>query len=164
MKYDIRGKFGKEINEDYAKIIGKKFVEYTNTKAEKAVVGYDHRLSSPILEKALVSKMNCTVIRLGLCTSPMLYFATKKLEVGNGIMITASHNPHTDNGFKLINDNLPICGRELKNMINGKFIKSQKTKHEVIYNEVKKSYIKDLLREYQCARRLKIYGIQEMPQ
>ena len=59
------------------------------------IVGYDNRLSSPIIEKNLVKGLTdggVDVVRLGLVTTPMYYYAWDKLNIHCGIMITASHN------------------------------------------------------------------------
>ena len=153
--YDIRGRFGREINIDYAKTIGQKFLQYT--KAKNIIIGYDNRFSSPILEKALISGIkNCNIAKLGLCTSPMLYFASKRLKSGAGIMITASHNPIFDNGFKLLNSNLPLCGKELRNMLNTKLYKVKTGDGIVTHKDIAKEYVEDLFIDYTYKKKLRI--------
>ena len=41
------------------------------------------------------------VTDLGLCTTPMVYFFTAEEEFDGSVMITASHNPPSDNGLKV---------------------------------------------------------------
>lgn len=104
-EYDIRGIYESDLNEDVAYTIGKSFGSYMQKKGEvKTVIGHDNRLSSPVLSNALIqgildSGMN--VIDLGLVTTPMYYFSKIHLNISNGIMITASHNPREYNGFKM---------------------------------------------------------------
>ena len=107
-EYDIRGVYDKDLNEDVAFTIGKSFGTYIKRKKiNETIIGYDNRLSSPILANALVKGILSTgvnVINLGLVTTPMYYYARKFFNLETGIMITASHNPKDDNGFKMAFD------------------------------------------------------------
>ena len=102
--YDIRGIYGKDLNEEVAYHIGRAFgSKLRRLQIPKTVVAYDNRLSSVSLEENLVKGiMECGihVIRLGLATTPMCYFAANYLNTNCSIMITASHNPKEYNGFK----------------------------------------------------------------
>ncbi len=97
--YDIRGKYPQEINEELAYKTGRAIVLLL--KSKNIVVGRDCRLSSPSLSKALIQGIidqGCNTIDIGLCSTPMLYFASFK---ENAVMITASHNPKEYNGLKI---------------------------------------------------------------
>jgi len=99
--YDVRGLYGEEINKDVAYNIGRALVVYTGAK--KIAVGIDMRESSPILEVALtegITDQGADVIRLGLSSTPMVYFASWKLAVDAAVVVTASHNPAEYNGMK----------------------------------------------------------------
>lgn len=99
--YDIRGLYGKEIDKDAAYNIGRALVVYTGAK--KIAVGIDMRESSPILEAALIegiTDQGASVVTLGLSSTPMVYFASWKLEVDAAVVVTASHNPAEYNGMK----------------------------------------------------------------
>ncbi len=101
-EYDIRAIYGKELNCDVAYTFGRAFASYIDDS--EIIVGYDNRSSSVALFKALTKGLmdsGCTVINLGLVTTPMYYFAKKLKTVKCGIMITASHNPKEYNGFKI---------------------------------------------------------------
>lgn len=101
-EYDIRGIYGTDLDFDKAYMIGKSFGTYIDEK--KVIVGHDNRLSSPELSEGLIKGLletGINVIDLGLVTTPMYYYAKKKLKIKNGIMITASHNPKEYNGFKI---------------------------------------------------------------
>lgn len=101
-EYDIRGIYNEDLDYDKAYIIGKSFGSYIDEK--EVIIGYDNRLSSPILKSGLIKGLletGTNVIDLGLVTTPMYYYAKKILKIKNGIMITASHNPKEYNGFKI---------------------------------------------------------------
>lgn len=101
-EYDIRGIYNKDIDEDVAYTFGLSFGSYITDK--KVIIGYDNRVSSPIIRDCLVEGLvesGCEVIDLGLVTTPMYYYAKKKNNIESGIMITASHNPKEYNGFKI---------------------------------------------------------------
>lgn len=102
--YDIRGVVPKDINQNTAYLIGKGFgSKLVQLQKDKCVVGYDNRLSSPMLHEALVkgiTECGIDVYDLHLTTTPMYYFACLYLKIDSGVMITASHNPKDENGFK----------------------------------------------------------------
>ena len=105
-EYDIRGIYDSDLNEDVAYTFGKSFGSYIQTKynESRVVVGYDNRLSSPILNEGIIKGLISTgvdVITLGLVTTPMYYYARILYDTPAGIMITASHNPKEYNGFKI---------------------------------------------------------------
>jgi len=73
----------------------------------ESVVGVDGRLSSPVLEHALLSGLmysGCNVRRVGLAPLPVTAYSVKKSRADFGIMITASHNPPQYNGFKVFRE------------------------------------------------------------
>ncbi len=104
-EYDIRGKYPNDLNEDVAYTFGKSYGSYIRKyDSNKVLIGHDNRISSPILHQAVIQGIldsGIDVIDLGLVTTPMYYFARKFLNIPTGIMITASHNPKDDNGFKI---------------------------------------------------------------
>ena len=110
--YDIRGVYGEQLTEDLAYRIGRAFATFLGCK--KVVVGRDMRPhSQPLfdhLAKGLVEQ-GVVVVDLGLCSTPMSYYANGMLGADAGIMITASHNPGKYNGFKLSKEQaIPISG------------------------------------------------------
>jgi phosphomannomutase len=108
--YDIRGVYPKEIDRDTAYYLGRAVVVYTGAK--RVAVGKDVRISSDTLEEYLIrglTDQGADVIKLGLASSPLVYYASGKLDVDVGVNITASHNPAEYNGFKLCRRNaVPI--------------------------------------------------------
>lgn len=103
-EYDIRGIYNEELDDETAYYIGRAFGTNLRRKnIPSTVVAYDNRLSSESLEKELVKGLKDSgikVIRIGLATTPMCYFAANYLNTNCSMMITASHNPKEYNGFK----------------------------------------------------------------
>ncbi|MEG0909570.1 MAG: phosphomannomutase/phosphoglucomutase [Bacilli bacterium] len=102
--YDIRGKYPSEIDESGSYKIGKSYGTILQEKYKKntCIVSYDNRLSSTNLATNLIkgiTSTGCNVINYGLTTTPMNYYG-RYLNQLPGIMVTASHNPKDDNGFK----------------------------------------------------------------
>lgn len=117
--YDIRAVYGQDLNEDIAYTIGLSFGSYIIEKGyKKCIVGHDNRVSSEPLADALLTGITSTgvdIVYLGLCTTPMYYYAQKKLKIDPGIMITASHNPKEYNGFKIAFDDFGnACGQMIQ--------------------------------------------------
>lgn len=122
-EYDIRGVVGKDFDEDFAYDLGRTYVTFMNERAGKKnptlSLGYDARLSSPGIAKALERGMNdagANVIRLGLVTTPISYFSCFNLEVDGGFMVTGSHNPPEYNGFKISFGKTTIYGEDIQEL------------------------------------------------
>ena len=102
--YDIRGKFPDEINRDVAYTIGKAYgTKRLSIGKNKCIVGYDNRESSIELSLSLslgILSTGVDVINLGLVTTPMAIYSKEVLKIPSYVMVTASHNPKDDNGFK----------------------------------------------------------------
>ena len=102
--YDIRGKYPDELNEDGAYVIGRSYGSYLQQKyhTNTCIVSCDNRLSSPSLVASLekgILESGCNIIDYGRTTTPMNYYG-RYLNQMPGIMVTASHNPKDENGFK----------------------------------------------------------------
>jgi phosphomannomutase len=117
-EYDIRGIVGKTLGEEDAYAIGRGFAtQLRRAGGTRAAVGYDGRLSSPMLEAALIRGLTAggiDVVRIGLGPTPMLYYAEATLEVDGGIQITGSHNPADYNGFKMVLQHRPFFGADIQ--------------------------------------------------
>src|SRR5437879_3252759 len=103
--YDIRGRIPDEINDDLAYDIGRAYAAFV--KPKKVAVGYDIRLSSPQLAKALkrgLMDVGVDVLDIGLWGTEGSYFATAAEKLDGGIMVTASHNPPDYNGMKFVRE------------------------------------------------------------
>ena len=163
--YDIRGVVPTEIDENVATLIGKGFATLMSKEGEKTIiVGHDVRLTSESLTNALIEGIISTgmnVIDIGICVTPMTYFAREYLKIKPSIMVTASHNPKEYNGFK-------ICGlgtdtifgdeiQALREFIEkGEFIVSE-NKGTVEKKSLKDAYINDILNKVKLGdRKLKV--------
>ena len=118
-EYDIRGIIGETLGPDDARAIGRGFATLLGKAGgETVAVGYDGRLSSPMLEHALIEGLNAggmDVVRVGMGPTPMLYYAEASMaDVQGGIQITGSHNPANYNGFKLVFQGRPFFGADIQ--------------------------------------------------
>lgn len=161
--YDIRGRVPDQLNEDMAERIGRAYVDVTGAK--KIAVGYDIRLSSPSLAKALIkgiTQAGSDVYDIGLSGTEQIYFATFHYELDGGIAVTASHNPKDYNGMKLVGTNArPISSDngllEIKARVSGDFTNAD-TVGDIQQLDVMQDYIAHLL-TYITGEPLKPYRI-----
>ncbi len=114
--YDIRGLVETEITPDFAFRVGLAFARFLEQEREPAtiVIGEDMRPSSPPLAEAFsagATSNGMDVIRIGLASTDMLYFASGKLNMP-GAMFTASHNPAEYNGIKMCKSGARPIGKE----------------------------------------------------
>lgn len=117
-EYDIRGIVGQTLSPTDALALGRTMGTIAAARGGRiAVVGYDGRHTSPILEEELcrgIASCGMFVLRVGLVPTPGLYFASKVLKADLGIMVTGSHNPSQYNGFKMVLDNKPFYGKDIQ--------------------------------------------------
>ena len=110
--YDVRGKYPAEVNEDLARRLGRAFADHLGNRGAVGI-GWDMRGSSPALAAALSSGLHqggVSTREIGLCTSPCLYYLVGSRGLAGGVMVTASHNPAGDNGFKLCREQVIPVG------------------------------------------------------
>ena len=146
--YDIRGRYPEEINEEFAYKMGLAYGSYIQEKfGEKScVVSHDNRLSSEALSNELIRGLLSTGVNVydyGLITTPMHYYA-RYIEHLFGVMVTASHNPKDDNGFKFSLDHIANArGKMIEDFKeyfkSGKHITGQGT---LFHNSIVDKYIK----------------------
>ncbi len=130
--YDIRGTYPEQLNEENAYLLGRAFVTYL--KCKKVLIGRDARLSSEKLLLSLVegiTDQGADVIDIGLCTTPMLYYAHATHGTRAAIMITASHLGREYNGLKMCKGKDEYIsyhngGKELENIFLKKSFKKAK--------------------------------------
>jgi phosphomannomutase len=115
--YDIRGRVGRDLDAAGARLLGGVYADLARERGLSRVgVSRDGRLTSPAFEAALVDGLvagGLQVVRLGLGPTPRLAFAVGYLGLDGGVMVTASHNPPEDNGFKLLLGAERLHGRAL---------------------------------------------------
>jgi len=111
--YDIRGEAGDiGITPDVAYAIGLAIgSEARDRGITSLVVGRDSRLTGPTIKAAMVAGLletGCDLIDVGTVPTPLVYFATNRLSTNSGVMVTASHNPASHNGFKIVLDGMTL--------------------------------------------------------
>ena len=165
-EYDIRGIVGKTLHSEDALALGKAFGSMVaRAGGKRIVVGFDGRTHSPAFEEALVNGLVSTgaqVERIGLGPTPMLYFAAAHTKADAGIMVTGSHNPSDQNGFKmLIAKHLigggPVYGEAIKKLATiaaaNDFVSGAGSVSAV---DVRELYVARMLQDYQGAKPLNV--------
>jgi phosphomannomutase len=165
-EYDIRGIVGKTLHVKDATALGRAFgTMVVRAGGKNIMVGYDGRTHSPDFEKALVEALASTGLKvqcIGLGPTPMLYYATFHSNASAGIMVTGSHNPSDQNGFKmLIAKHLPgggpVYGDAIKKLADmaakDDFVTGKGTTDKM---DVRDAYVDRLVKDYQSPRPLKV--------
>ena len=160
-EYDIRGIVGGTLHVADARAIGRTFGTLVRRKGGKRVaLGYDGRLSSPELAAACIDGLTSSgvdVVRIGLVSTPMLYFAVWHLEADGGIMITGSHNPPDYNGFKMMMGKKSFFGADIQALgaMAGK-ADWESGQGKVEEQNVLADYAARLLKDVQPGKKLKV--------
>jgi phosphomannomutase len=126
--YDIRGLVDDELSPDFAFAVGLAFARFLELEREPStvIIGEDMRPSSPELAEAFsagVTSNGTNVIRIGLASTDMLYFAAGSKNLP-GAMFTASHNPAAYNGIKLCLSGARPIGKETGLLTIEKFVRN----------------------------------------
>ena len=118
-----------------------------------AIVGQDSRASGQYLEEAIcrgLSSAGIDVYRVGILPTPAISFLVKDRGADLGVMISASHNPASDNGIKFFDRSGSKLADQIEAKIEsvlGKTVESTNGAGRVIEDlEAKESYIKNLLK------------------
>jgi len=161
-EYDIRGIVGKTLSVADARAIGRAYaVTLLAAGGRRAAVGYDGRLTSPELERALVDGLaseGVDVLRIGRGPTPMLYFAAATRNVDGGIMVTGSHNPPEYNGFKLTLQGKPFYGDAIRRLGDTalRLGTAERPRGRVRDEAVREDYVARLAADYRGARPLSV--------
>ncbi len=119
-EYDIRGVADRDLSDAIAEGIGRAFGQEIGGGARKRIaVGRDCRVSSPRLFAALtagLTKAGVDVLDIGVGPTPLLYFAVHHTSADGGVMITGSHNPGDENGFKMMRGKASFFGRDIQGL------------------------------------------------
>ena len=146
-EYDIRGIVPEQINEFSIKAIASAIArKCSDERVNELALGRDGRLSGEdilqLLSKELQS-LGINIVNIGIVTSPLLYFAAKKLTSKSGVMITGSHNPKNYNGFKIVINDLPVSGIDVLDLISNK-PNSKNLGFEIVKKDLMDEYIEEV--------------------
>ena len=164
-EYDIRGIVDKTLTTADALALGKAFgTMVLRAGGKQIMVGYDGRTHSPDFEAALVEGLLSTgadLVRIGLGPTPMLYFSVYHMKASAGIMVTGSHNPSDQNGFKMLIDKKlpgggPVYGAAIKQLAamaaKNDFVTGTGTFNKL---DIRDQYVERLLKDYHSDKPLK---------
>ena len=155
--YDIRGTYPDQLDETTAGRIGQAFRQILDAadleRGAPVVVGRDMRSHSRPLQDALIEGLlssGLDVIDIGLCSTPMSYFAVGSLGAAGGIQVTASHNPAAYNGMKLsLSDARPVSGDSgiplIESLVEGDTLTSGPERGSYRAHEIMEAYSRHLL-------------------
>lgn len=160
-EYDIRGVADRDLTDPDVFRLGCAFGTYIQANGvDRCVVGRDVRLSSPRIQQSFIEGLLTTgvnVIDIGVVPTPVLYFSFFHLDCNAGVMITASHNPPLENGFKLGLYKTTIYGPRIQALRSlcerGKFRQGRGSLVEV---DVIPAYIELCRSKVKFSRRLKV--------
>jgi phosphomannomutase/phosphoglucomutase len=112
-EYDIRGVAERDLDDTTVHALG--VAIGARAAGGSIVVGRDPRVHSPRLFAALTDglRVHADVTDIGVVPTPVLYFAAHHLEPAAAVMITGSHNPPEDNGFKIMRGVEALHGPEI---------------------------------------------------
>jgi phosphomannomutase/phosphoglucomutase len=147
--YDIRGLADTELTSELVTAVGGAIGTLAGEQDQQAlVVGCDGRESSERIKNTLVRALLASgrdVIDIGLVSTPMLYFATHRLQCRSGVMVTGSHNPPEYNGLKIVIDRHTIAAGGITDILNravaGNFSKGS---GRVVKENVTAAYIDEI--------------------
>jgi len=117
-EYDIRGVADRDLRDDLVHALGLALSTMLPAGPKRRVaLARDCRISSERLHAALTRGLvegGAHVIDVGVGPTPMLYFAVHDLDVDGGVMITGSHNPADENGFKMMRGRASFFGADIQ--------------------------------------------------
>lgn len=166
-EYDIRGTVGKELSDDFARLLGRAYATLAREHGLNRIgVGHDCRLSSPGYAQALAEGLadeGLDVVMTGMGPTPQLYFSVFSQDLGGGIQVTGSHNPPDMNGFKILLGKQTLSGSEIQDLKVRceKVILATPTakRGNISHVEIRQSYINSLIencRSHMGQRKLKV--------
>lgn len=122
-EYDIRGVAQRDLDDDLVHAIGRGLSRMLrparSATGPHILVARDCRISSPRLFEALLRGLvagGAEVTDVGVGPTPLLYFAVHQLDADGGVMITGSHNPAEDNGFKIMRGKDSFFGDDIQTL------------------------------------------------
>jgi phosphomannomutase/phosphoglucomutase len=162
-EYDIRGVAERDLTTDTVERIGRGVAELIGKhvgKAPRIAVGRDCRLSGDRIYGALTRGLmrgGAALLDVGIGPTPALYFGVHHLETDGGVMITGSHNPAPDNGFKIMLGRGSFFGQaiqELRGLVEGPAL-PEKPGGSLTAAPIDDAYVKKLSQSVSLGRPLK---------
>jgi phosphomannomutase / phosphoglucomutase len=160
-QYDIRGIAGRDMTEDDVVLVGKGIGTYLSQFGNRFVaVGRDCRTTSDAYAEHLIKGLTstgCRVVDIGICPTPVAYFAIRHLDTQGCVMVTASHNPPEYNGFKICSGVDSVFGEQIQHIRkiidDGAFVEGQA---DVDHHEILPDYIEYVLDRIDLKRPLRV--------
>jgi phosphomannomutase/phosphoglucomutase len=116
-EYDIRGVAERDLTDAFARDLGRALGTFQRRLGHRTIgLGRDCRLSSPRLHTELrdgLLEAGMHIVDIGVVPTPMLYFSVFHLDLEGGVMVTGSHNPPGDNGFKMMRGKASLFGADI---------------------------------------------------
>lgn len=117
-EYDIRGVVGSDLTDGFVQGLGRAVSTYwLGHGVRKVCLAMDARLSSPGFKEILkesITNSGIDVVDIGMVPTPVMYFSLFNLDLDGGIVVTGSHNPPDNNGFKIALNKTTIFGPEIQ--------------------------------------------------
>ncbi|TFG07664.1 MAG: hypothetical protein EU539_04335 [Promethearchaeota archaeon] len=113
----IRGIFNETLSIEIARKLAISYGFWLNGKNKKIVIGRDTRPSGEVLKEVMIETlrfMGCGIHDLGICATPLIVYAKKKLNAEGAIIISGSHNPPEWNGIKFFSSSTLLNNKELE--------------------------------------------------
>ena len=162
--YDIRGVVETDLTPDAVQQIGRAIGAEARARGQSTVaIGRDGRLSGPALSAALAEGLQASgidVTDIGVCATPMLYFAVYQLGLGGGVMVTGSHNPPQYNGLKMVLAGETLAGEAIqglrKRIENGDFGPAPETAGGYATAAIRAAYLERITDDVKLARPLRV--------
>ena len=170
-EYDVRWILGKEINPNGFVVLGRAYGTYLQEVVgeSKVVVGHDFRSYSQDLSRSLILGLLSTgmhVVDIGLCLSPMVYFAQHHFGIKGGASVTASHNENGWTGIKLANGLSSTLGPEgilqFKDYVKNDELAEGNGTYESS-DQIDEFYTNDILKQGQLKNWLKLNWASNIP-
>ena len=164
-EYDVRGIVGETLNVAEVRSLARGFgsvvrEQMTSDQVPCVAVGYDGRTSSLEFSNAVCGGLRdsgVNVKNVGCGPTPMLYYATHKLNTDAGMMITGSHNPSNYNGIKLVLAGKPFYGEDIQKL--GERVEIGDFKEgsgEIKLRDLQASYVQRLLQDFSGENELSV--------
>jgi phosphomannomutase/phosphoglucomutase len=123
-EYDLRGVADRDLTSAVVRGLGRGLGQLLRPEGRpdaplRVAVGRDCRLSGPRLVGDLVGGLRqagADVVDIGVGPTPYLYFAAHHLETDGGVMVTGSHNPADENGFKIMRGKASFFGEDIQRL------------------------------------------------